>query len=239
MDIVAFHALPPETQRRVQSPNGNANAEGLVSLHSCDKPWQLWLTVLIVGAIALASSALLIASSPQISPQLLATLLLLNPANLYTLVVVVELLRRSCSRLRPFLLVTPFEIIEGDYDHGMIIRRPLHDATGFRSFTSGKGWTFEFTFDWDKVAIICKDQPSYERLTAVLEKARAIKTDPALRERLAGELTFIPSSQAGLTNYSSGSPNRTVTRPFSEFWRAVAAVLIAIALIFVSWRRRH
>jgi hypothetical protein len=239
MDIVAFRALPPETQLRLKSLNQNPNAGSLVSVHIRDKPWQLRLALFVVGAIAVASSALLVEASPPISPPLLAALLLINPANLYTLVVIVELLRRSLGSLRPFLLVTPFEIIEGDYDHGMIIRRRLHDATGFRSFTSGKGWTFEFTFDWDKVAIICKNQPSYERLTAVLEKARAIKADPALRERLAGELTLIPSSQAGLANYSSGSPNRTVTRPFSEFWRAVAAVFIAIALVFVSWGRSH
>ena len=239
VDIVPFRALPPETQWRVQKLSENPHFESLVFARSCDKPWHYWLALLVVGAIALGSSALLILASAEIAPPILATLLLINPANLYTLVLIFELLRRSRSRLRPFQLVTPLEIIEGDYDHGMIIRRPLYDATGFRSFTSAKGWTFEFTFDWDKVAIICKDRPNYERLTAVLEKARAAKADPALKEKLAVDFTLIPPSQMGLTNYSSRTPNRTATRPFSELWRAIAAVFIAIALIFVSWGRRH
>lgn len=244
MDMIAFRALPaPARERLLRCRNMAVRSDSGMFLQSQDNPQWLWLGFVVTGAIAFASGAALIsywASEPARTPddELIAgvvLVLLTIPASAYCIVCLLELVRRGASQLRPFALVSPVEIIEADYDHGMITRHRLDQATDFnivQEYGSGqryKGLRYTFVFGKGGFSLLLKDRAGAEALDAVLAKARALRGDEQGKAAARAQLAVLPEMPA-----SGAKSNRPFTRPFSVFWLGVLAVyLLAAVALFV------
>jgi hypothetical protein len=245
MDITPFKQLPDDMQSRLAKLSRWQDLPSGLYIQSEDNSGALWLALWIVGAISVAG---LFVCLHGFSLPGIAVAIIVGPGFLYVAIALLELARRAKSRLRPFMLISPVEIICGDYDHGMLIRRRLDEASGFRLYTSKSKLHYEFIFEGDQVDIVPPNPAAASSLDAVLELARRLKNDESAKSQARAQYGFLPEPGSSMSRpYRRAStyapwndPNRPFTRPTSDLWQGVAAIYFAIALIiFLQALRRR
>lgn len=245
MDIMPFKQLPDDMQSRLAKLSRWQDLPGGLYIQNEENRGELWLALWIVAAISVAG---LLVCLYAFSLPGSAVAVIVGPGCLYVATALLELGRRAKSRLHPFMLVTPVEIISGDYDHGMLIRRRLDEASGFRLYTSKSKLHYEFIFEGDQVDLVPPNPAAISSLDAVLEHARRLKNDDSAKSQARTQYGFLPEPGSGISRpyrrASTYAPwtdlDRPFTRPTSELWQGVAAIYFAIALIIVieAARRR-
>lgn len=254
MSVVAHRSLPADVQARLLDIVAAGHQPGFFVRRL--GRGRLALALLIAGAVAFASisftaaiaAALAQNRDPAGATVLTAVIVLVVlPSSIYALVCLVELMRSMGSRLQPFVLVTPVELIRGDFDHGTIEFYRLADATQFHVIKHNrKELRYEFQFANDpspplfNPTIKIRDGHGVDIIDGALGYAREIKDDPQAKADARAYYQLIPDDAPAVRRH------RPLAQPFSNFWTmggllyAVAAcILFALAVILGGLGRRR
>jgi len=232
MEVIAYSRLSGEVRDRLLHLRPQGGPAPNIFFRLDDHRSHLWISLLVVGAIAAWLSSITFQERLFLTPAQAtlvgaAAAIVAALAAVHCLVTLVEILRRQGSRLRPFTLITPIEIITADYDHGMIVRRRLSDATDFklaREFDSGSGLRYSgtrynFLFGWDQVSLLVRDSTLQQALDAVLDEARGLAGDEQARAAARTRYQLLPDGLGDtIRQRPLIVPNRPLSRPFSGTW---------------------
>jgi hypothetical protein len=249
MSLIAACTVPPSTYERLAQWCKSGQGEPGYFFRPQARPKLLMLLWLIAGVLGLGSGLLAFAllSDPATSaadrtPAIVILAAVTAPSSLYFLVTSLELARASRSRLRPFTLISPVEIVAGDYDHGMLRLYRLSDATEFSTvheYGFGqryKGLRYKFTFPSGAFSLLVPNRRDEGMLDAVLAEARHLRNDPHAKKVASGTYAIFPD---GAETSAKPSFAGGIWRPFSEFWIGVGAIyLIGFAVLLLFSRRR-
>jgi hypothetical protein len=252
MEPVPGHALSEKARSRLVKLCANPGAEPGVFFRSEEHRPRLIVASLIAGAIGLVSALLTVAellntrsSSSSKTMAIAAFILITLPAILYFFVVTVELIRSQGSRLRPFTLISPVEIIEGDYDYGVFCRYRLSDVTDFSTVHEYgfaqryKGLRYKFAFPVGAFSVLLSDRHELATLDAVLSEARSLRDDEPAKTAAFAKYSIFSEPGTSQRMAQSQGP-RLFSRPFSALWIGVGALyMVAFGLLVIFTSRRR
>src|SRR5438034_1063068 len=90
-----------------------------------------FVKALVIGILLVAAGVAAIIFSPTLLVRLIIAVVFV-PLACWTVVVIAEVVRRGRSRIRPFVLVTPVDVVRADYEHGAVSNHALADATDLK-----------------------------------------------------------------------------------------------------------
>jgi len=206
--------------------------------------WPLWMGLIV---LAVAGVCLAMAVSMRHDPTLSRWWYCLIPAALgllgvtYGLVALAEFFRSRRGELKPFLLVTPGNLVECRGSHRPLAVHRLADATEFhkveqfnRAQWTGMSYSFVFGGTKESAQFVLKDRQQIAALDEVLSLAQAKGRGQPLPD-------WPGAREPDLQIPAPETPPRKnfldqVLDPASPLWIAVAALLLAVLILLIFTR---
>lgn len=222
------------SERLVEASTGRAPGLDGCYFESIDRARRRLVCLVLASVVAIASGygAFVAAGRGETVAAIVLGAIAALPT-VWSAVLLVESVRATRSRVRPFVLLTPSSVVRADFDHGFLEAAALRDATDFSTVIQYDGkqrfkcQRYEFKFPGSTMHLEIADAEGIARADEVIARARARQPAPA------GDALLPPTP--GLARLPA---LRAFSDPFGAFWLVVAAILCLAAIVGIIIARR-